>query len=105
MKYRQALPILKKKVKEMTGAQKVSFSLDRWQSGGGGECLTITTWSHDPIYPMLSPTLRHRIYDLIQELEIEDLYGNRGWNETGITFYFRKYQEPLKEAPQWRHGR
>lgn len=103
MKYKQALPILKKAVKEMTGAQKVSFSLDRWQSGGGGESITVTTWSDHPIYGLEAPTLRCRLYDMIQELEIEDLYGNKGWNETGISFYFRKNQEPLKEVPQWRH--
>ncbi len=102
MKYRQALPILKKKVKEMTGAQKISFSLERWQSGGGGEHLYITTWSHHPIYPLLAPSIRFQLYDLM--VDIEDLHGNRGWwNDTGISFYFRKYQEPLAEAPQWRH--
>ena len=102
MKYKQALPKLKAIVKELTGAQKVKFSLERWSSGGGGESLYITTYSDNPIYQILAPTLRHKLYDMIQELEIEDLYGNRGWNETGITFYFRKNQEPLAEAPQWR---
>lgn len=101
MKYKQALPILKKKVKELTGAQKVSFSLTRYSSGGGGTILDITTWSKAPILESLRTSIMYdELPKLIKELEVEDLWG---WREgPSIHLLCRVYEEPLSEARQWR---
>lgn len=101
MKYKEALPNLKKFVKERTGAQRVSFSLTRYRSGGGGTILDITTWSRAPVMECLRTSIMYdELPKLIKELNIEDLWS---WREgPSIHLLCRVYEAPLSEARQWR---
>lgn len=100
MKYKQALSYLKKRVKELTGAQKVRFSLTRYSSGGGGTILDITTWSKAPVLESLRTSIMYEeLPKLIKELNVEDLWS---WREgPSIHLLCRVYEEPLSEARQW----
>ncbi len=104
MKYRQALPTLKKRVKSYLSAARVAFDLTRYQSGGGGASLVIVAWTDIDPGEMVERLLRDELLPKwLKELEVTDI--DTLWQGLSIHLIVRQNTEPQAEARQWRFVR
>ena len=104
MKYKQAVPRIKNKVREFLKATKVVSDLTRYSSGGGGATLTIVAWTSEDPGAYSEALLRDELLPKwLRDLEVDDLHVL--WHGLSIHLIVRQDTFPTEDAIQWRHIR